>query len=599
MTLPTVEKTAEPQWQFHPHALLDLYRQQQWDGLSEVLLQLLRHFEQVTYLQLTPSQRYAIDAFVKHFLYLFTQPDYIISDRHVVQFLSLNGVIANLVAISSFRTTDPWLLLLEQQPNNFVKLLTLYSPRNRRQYPIKKFFDLSPRLASLWYCYCFRHYAALCASPYTRQRLRDFMTAFDERLDILVEFHHMNFGVTYIDGEGDSAFKVKLNRRVRELITRNTQIPNQPKPHRIGVFSGRWFPGTSVYRTFQPFVEALQQAYEVVLYYFPRDGVTPDATGFVATYPIVLSNGQLDLSPLIENDLMLAYYPDIGMDPENIILSNLRLAPIQVMGYGHSVSTYGSEIDYFVGGAAVEPPQAAQYYSERLVLLPGLGQSCIRPQYQPQYPTPPTDPLIINCSWYAQKVNPHLLQLLRWILKESGRPLLFQIFAGTGAATRNDFLPFVQDIQQFLPPASFQVIVHKPYAEYMALMEQGAFALDPYPFGGDNTVVDSLLIAKPIVTYEGQRWYNRIGSAILREVGLEELVATSDREYVQKALRLINDADYRQTLSQRLREMDLDQLLFHGSEKVFFRQAIDYLIANHETLKHSPCRDPIVIAAND
>ncbi|MFN4194210.1 MAG: hypothetical protein ACK4HM_00030 [Thermosynechococcus sp.] len=598
MTLPTVEKTAELQWQFNPHTLLDLYRQQQWDTLSDVLLQLLRHFEQVTYLQLTPPQQYAINAFVKHFLYLFTQPDYIISDRHVLPFLSLNGVIANLVAISSFRTTDPWLLLLEQQPNNFVKLLTLYSARNRRRYPINQFFDLSPRLASFWYCYCFRHYAALCANSYTKQRLRDFMAAFDERLDMLVEFHHMNFGATYIDGEGDRAFKAKLNRKVRELITRNIQIPNHPQPRRIGVFSGRWFPSTSVYRNFQPFVKALQETYEVVLYYFPRNGVTPDSSGFVATYPISLSNGQLDLSPLIENDLMVAYYPDIGMDLENIILSNLRLAPIQVMSYGHSVSTFGAKIDYFIAGGAVEPPQAAQYYSERLVLLPGLGQGFVRPPYQPQYPVPATDPLVINCSWYAQKVNPHLLQLLRWILAESQQPLLFQIFAATGATTRNDFLPFLRDIQQFLPPQSVRVIVYKPYAEYMALMERGAFALDSYPFGGDNTVVDSLLIGKPIITYEGQRWYGRIGSAILRQVGLEELVATSDREYVQKALRLIKDADYRQSLSQQLQQMDLDRLLFQSPEKEVFRQAIDYLIANHEALQHSPARDPILISAN-
>ncbi|HIK47915.1 O-linked N-acetylglucosamine transferase family protein [Thermosynechococcus sp. M55_K2018_012] len=598
MSLSPTETTSEGQWQFHPHTLLELYRQQQWEALSETLLQLLHHFEQVTYLQLAPQQHYAINAFVKHFLYLFTQPDYILSDRHVPEFLKLNGTIANLVAISNFRTTDPWLRLLEQQPNNFVKLLTLYSPRNRRQYPIQQFFDLSPRLASLWYCYSFTHYAGLCANVHTKQRLKDLMAAFDNRLELLVEFHHMNFSATYIDGEGESLFKAKLNAKIRELVTQHITVRNQPNPRRIGVISGRWFPSSSPYRTLQPFVKALQETYEVVLYYFPRNGVTPDTNGFVAAYPLLLSNGQLDLSPLIENDLMLVYYPDIGMDPESILLSNLRLAPIQVMGYGHSVSTFGSEIDYFIGGAAVEPATAAQHYTEHLILLPGLGQSCIRPPYQPQYLPPTTHPLVINCSWHAQKVNPQLLQLLREILSQTQRPLLFRIFTGTAVATRNDFLPFVQDLQRFLPPRSFQIISYRPYAEYMALMERGAFALDPYPFGGDNTVVDSLIIGKPIVTYEGQRWYNRIGSALLKQVGLEELVATCDREYVEKALRLVEDDDYRQQLSQKLQQMDWDQLLFHGSEKKFFRQAIDYLIANHDALKQSSSREPILIAGN-
>ncbi|WP_298977570.1 hypothetical protein [uncultured Thermosynechococcus sp.] len=45
------------------------------------------------------------------------------------------------------------------------------------------------------------------------------------------------------------------------------------------------------------------------------------------------------------------------------------------------------------------------------------------------------------------------------------------------------------------------------------------------------------------------------------------------------------DDDYRQQLSQKLQQMDLDRLLFHSSEKKFFRQAIDYLIANHDVLR--------------
>jgi hypothetical protein len=41
-------------------------------------------------------------------------------------------------------------------------------------------------------------------------------------------------------------------------------------------------------------------------------------------------------------------------------------------GYGHPVSTFGGEIDYFIGSAAAElPERATQFYSERLVLMPG------------------------------------------------------------------------------------------------------------------------------------------------------------------------------------------------------------------------------------
>jgi hypothetical protein len=140
---------------------------------------------------------------VKHFLYLFSQEDYIIGDRYVEPFLAAAGLISNLVAISHFKTTDPYLALLEQQKNNFVKLLTLYSARNSPRYSVKALFDISPAIASQWYCHFFNSYYSLCANDVAYRHLQSHMAAFDDRLDTLVNFHHMNFAVTYINAEGD------------------------------------------------------------------------------------------------------------------------------------------------------------------------------------------------------------------------------------------------------------------------------------------------------------------------------------------------------------------------------------------------------------
>jgi hypothetical protein len=37
------------------------------------------------------------------------------------------------------------------------------------------------------------------------------------------------------------------------------------------------------------------------------------------------------------------------MHPADVALSNLRMGLVQVTSYGHSSSTHGSEIDYFIG----------------------------------------------------------------------------------------------------------------------------------------------------------------------------------------------------------------------------------------------------------
>lgn len=44
----------------------------------------------------------------------------------------------------------------------------------------------------------------------------------------------------------------------------------------------------------------------------------------------------------------------VGMHPYVILLANMRLAPVQVASYGHSSSSHGALVDYFIGGAEVE-----------------------------------------------------------------------------------------------------------------------------------------------------------------------------------------------------------------------------------------------------
>jgi predicted O-linked N-acetylglucosamine transferase (SPINDLY family) len=162
---------------------------------------------------------------------------------------------------------------------------------------------------------------------------------------------------------------------------------------------------------------------------------------------------------------------------------------------------------------------------------------------------------------------------------------------------QNDFLPFVRDLRKVLESTSVEVIRDRPYRSYMALMEEGHMNLDSYPFGGCNTVVDSLYLRKLTVCREGDVWYNRIGPALLRRVGLNELIATTDEEFIEVVLRLIHDDDFRDRLQARLDRVDLDSTLFDRSEARAFRAAVDLLVENHERFRAQADRSPIRIAA--
>jgi len=132
-------------------------------------------------------------------------------------------------------------------------------------------------------------------------------------------------------------------------------------------------------------------------------------------------------------------------------------------------------------------------------------------------------------------------------------------------------------------------------SDYMALLEEGDLSIDSFHFGGCNTIADTLFLRLPTVTYEGDKWYNRIGSQMLRMVGTPELIATNDDEYVEIVTRLIDDEEFRHEIRDRLVETDLEATIFNTASAGSFRDAFDYLIANHAQLSRETDSSPVRI----
>jgi hypothetical protein len=595
--------------QFNPAELLQVYFNHNYDLLSEQLIKIIEHFEQVTYVSLTAESRYFINAFVKNFLYIFTQPDYVLSDRYVTKFIQLNLTISNLVAISDFKNTDPYLELLKLQPQNYAKLLTLCSARNK--FPIDRpaFFDASPELASLWYSHYLESYRGGLVNKTVYQNLREHLIYDDDRLTDFYKIDDLYFGATYIDGDNDRLLKSKINKSIQNSqLIKNIVVSNHSNPKKIAIISGFWFPQHSVYRILSECVVALKDSYELTLIHLGDRNLDIDTQYFREVKYLQFQNGKFDLSCLQNNDFAVIYYPDIGMLPESILLSNIRIAPIQICGLGHPVSTFSSAIDYFISGNDAEinrNPEAN--YAERLVLLNGLGAVNNRPNY----PAPINisvdknsdrhnslenkSQFIINCPWYAQKVNYPLLVLLKKIAQSSNISVLFRFFSGGALVRKNDFIPFAKDVEQALGSEHVHVYPYMPYSEYMGIMQEGDICLDSYHFGGFNVIVDGLYLQKPSVLFEGKRWYSRAGAKLMKKLGLEELVAKSPTEYTQLTLKLINNPDFYQAMQDKVRQIDLENLAFRSTNGQYFKKAIDYLIQNHEQLQKDPTKKAIRI----
>ena len=77
-------------------------------------------------------------------------------------------------------------------------------------------------------------------------------------------------------------------------------------------------------------------------------------------------------------------------------------------------------------------------------------------------------------------------------------------------------------------------------------------ALDTYPYCGGGTTCDALFCGVPVITLCGTRHGSRFGYSLLKNVGLDELIAYNRDEYVQKAVALAKDRETLQALRDNL-----------------------------------------------
>jgi protein O-GlcNAc transferase len=79
-------------------------------------------------------------------------------------------------------------------------------------------------------------------------------------------------------------------------------------------------------------------------------------------------------------------------------------------------------------------------------------------------------------------------------------------------------------------------------------------ALDTFPYHGTATTCEALWMGVPVITLVGPAHVTRVGVSLLTSVGLTELIAADDSDYVRLAVELAADSTRRERISANLRE---------------------------------------------
>lgn len=297
------------------------------------------------------------------------------------------------------------------------------------------------------------------------------------------------------------------------------------------------------------------------------------------------------IESILADNLHILIFPDIGMGYPSILLSNLRLAPIQCTAWGHPLTSGSSNIDYYLSGDAIEPKNAQEHYVETLVRLPKLGICYQKRDVPPLEKSKqdfnfPIDKVLylscqVACKYLPQYdfIYPEIAlknQNARFIFIKRSRALEDKLMERLGGEFEKYGLN-AHDYCMLLPQQSLK--------DYLMIMMLVDVNLDTIGFSGGHTTFDAVTCGLPTVTYPGEFMRGRQSYGILKVMGITETIAETLEDYIDIAVRLGRDEGWRREISDLMKARQ--DLVFNDVEVVkhldaFLEEAVQRKLKEQE-----------------
>lgn len=398
---------------------------------------------------------------------------------------------------------------------------------------------------------------------------------------------------SYADHPRKHDIKRSLNE-VWKRLDKLGGLKSRPSPRRITerptllICAERMSTGHAMHRSYAASLQQLRKKFRTVCM-ATAGYITPDTHALFDEVSVLES--AIPLKEIgarivrIEPDVI--YYPSLGMSEWTQMIANLRFAPIQLMTLGHPAPAMMDTMDYAVVQAG--HGEASGEFGLKVIERRAWGQFApysdgISFEHEA---TPYGDGrlhLAVNSS--LMKLSPRFLALCERIEAEAQRPVHFHFFASASGVMYDRIRQvFERRFRHFTLEPSRQ------YSAFLARLARCDLALAAFPFGNTNSTVDTCLLGVPTVAYYANEVLSIGDRDVMRMVGLPSwLVAATDDEYFETAMKLIHDDDARQAIVTQLKSTDVKAKLFQPprpEDEHEFVDAIDWIYRNHEALQAS------------
>ncbi len=429
----------------------------------------------------------------------------------------------------------------------------------------------------------------------------------------------------YFD-EGSLRRHMELRGRIFSIAVGATRqedlypMPRLGRRLRVGFVNRHFGPQTETYTTIPCFEQLDPERFEVILFAIHCGGSTIEthARENVAAFRQLPASLPEQLAQLRSEALDVVVFGTnlTAVFNEITALALHRVAPLQVVNNSSCTTSGLPQIDLYVSGTQTESAEAPAHFSERLGLLPGPAHA-FNYEADAQEPTTswtraalniPDDAIVFATAANYYKIIPEMQHAWAKLLRDvPGSYLLIHPFNPNWSSSY-PIKRFCAEIDRALQQngvSGDRLIVSTEKfpsrSDVRELLALGDIYLDSYPFGGVNSLVDPLSKNIPVIAWEGTCFRSRMGAALLRSLGLDDLVVKSAADYHALATTLATDATKRASLREKIEStmtrlpLFLDHLAASEAFGSLLENAYDELELNGRALFRStqtPLRVP-------
>ena len=526
---------------------------------------------------------------------LFSDPEFTLSPQGFDQIISWQRWLSSLFAASPFGNADHILRALstkgidqelEFSAVGFAKFCMLYTPDSEIPINLDALWKYDKRLAAaLFLVLLSPRFLGTTAAHNKREALLawlpDKLGEFD-RLDQLPSgiLHDVYMHCSYADLPSKHDIKKAINPLIRNTLMRAglldvvrtpEETPENTKP--VMMVALEYFSvNHSIYRTHSSTLRAAREKFHLIG--VGMKAYIDDSGRAVFHEFFDLEGNAIDVvrqirKIAVEKNADVMYMPSVGMFQLTMFLSNLRLAPLQIIALGHPATTHSPYIDYVVVEEDYVGDPAC--FSEKLLILPADALPYVPSAAAERAPQPilreHANPVKIAVCATTMKLNPKFLWACAAITREAVTPIEFHFLVGFAQGLVG--IQVEEILKQYLGPF-VKVYKHQPYSQYMDVVRNCDMFLNPFPFGNTNGIVDTVTAGLVGICRTGREVHEHIDEGMFARLGLPAWMVTDSTEsYVKAAVRLVDNEAERLALRRELIAKDSVQRLFTGRPELF------------------------------